>query len=260
MGWTSQRREKGTTNEEFFLSGFEEGTVFHACGTVNGTFYAAVEKPSMPGEVWAYVALTHWSPREYYNFTYKDMSEASGPCHNQAPEKVLKALTATDSDSAKEWREAVSMHHAQRKALRGLRDGDKITLSSALNFSNGATLSEFTIRRRAIRGGSTKVALSDGYQTYRLHNWQNMVLAVIRDGVSTPTPLAEFKPENTYVNEVSELAWSILYKKDPTSVAVREAMVERYGSADPSTVSVGARAEFREGRTWEALETFIQAA
>ena len=58
MGWTYMHRDKGASNRDFFQNDFDTGTKFHAHGPVNGIFYAAVETPRNPGEVWAFLPIT----------------------------------------------------------------------------------------------------------------------------------------------------------------------------------------------------------
>ena len=237
MGWTYLHRDKGTSDRDFFLKDFDAGTVFHAWGTVAGTFYAAVETPREPGKVWALVAMTNWAPKDYFNFGFKDMSEDSGPYHCQAPLSVLNALTPTDNNYALEWRDRVVHHHEQRKALRGLQAGDQVVLTTALRFTNGEERDTFTIQRKVIRGGRTRAVLTDGdYTPYRIPNWQDMTLAVIRDGERMDTPLVARQEENRYVSAVERLMG------DDES---RERALERY--KDRWGVGYLARMEFRRG-------------
>lgn len=241
MGWTYSHRDKGITNEEFFLKCFNEGTRFHAHGTVGGVFYAAIETPSNPGEVWGYIALTNWVPADHFNFGYKDMSESMGPYEYRAPLAVLNALTPTDNPTSLEWRERATQHHEQRKALRGMKEGDQIVLSSPLRFTDGSERDTFTVRRTPIRGGRTKVRLTDEWgHGYRVNNWQDMTEAIIRNGERIETPLALKREENRYVRAVDALQMS-------GSDEVREALKERYGGKGYSDLTWAARQEFRRG-------------
>lgn len=241
MGWTYTHRDKGTTNKEFFLKDFDHGTTFHAHGTVNGIFYAAVESPRRPGEVWALVALTNWVPSEHFNFGFKDMSEDMGPGVHRAPLSVLNALTPTDHPIALEWRERVAQHHAQRKAVRGLEDGDRVVLGTVLRFTDGSERDTFIVRRSLVRGGRTKVVLRDERgQAYRVSNWQDMTMAVIRDGERTETPLALRRKEHEYVQAVCTLQVG-------DSQEAQEALAARYGDVGYSDLEVAARQEFRRG-------------
>lgn len=258
MGWTSMHRPKGITNEEFFLAEYRKGDPnarIHACGTVGGVFYAAMETKAFPGEVWGLVVLTQWSPNDHYNFSFKEMGESAGPYFTDAPLNVLRALTPTDNERALGWRDAGFLYHEQRKALRGLRDGDKVTLGSALTFTSGAVLDTFTIRRLRNRGGkSTRVVLADadGYGYYRVKNWQDAVVSVERDGVETETPLGVRRPENEYVRAVRALA----YKPEH-----RDALKARYGIEDYSgDLEWRARLEWRAGRDLVDVEALTAAA
>ena len=251
MGWTSMHRDKGTSNKDFFQEDFDTGTKFHAYGTVNGVFYAAVETPRNPGEVWALVVLTKWVPNDYHNFVFKDMSEEMGPHEHRAPLSVLNALTPTDHPTALEWRERVSQHHEQRAALRGLKDGDQVVLSMPLRFTDGQERDTFTIRRQAIRGGRTKMVLTDGgFQRFSLPNWQDMTAAVLRDGEREETPLSLRREENQYVNCVEGLCMR-------ASAEDRAALAEHYGVVAKPGVLVElrhlARQEFRRGDRFDLV-------
>lgn len=240
MGWTYLHRDKGTLDKDFFLKDFDAGTVFHAWGTVAGTFYAAVETPREPGKVWALVAMTNWAPKDHYNFGFKDMSEDMGPYQSRAPLSVLNALTPTDHNYALEWRDRVTHHHEQRKALRGLQAGDQVVLATALRFTNGDERDTFTVRRQAVRGGRTKVVLTDGgYTPFRVPNWQDMTLAVIRGGERIDTPLAGHKAEDRYVSAVERLL------ADESNVKALERYGDRWGAGHQ------ARMEFRRGDLFE---------
>lgn len=259
MGSTSQHRPKGTSNAEFFLDLHEPGTVFHAHGTVDNVFYAAVERPSSPGEVTALIVQTWWSPTSFFNFTYKDMSESMGPVQTSAPEKVLAALTPTENLTALEWREEVRQRHAQRKAMRGLRDGDRVRLAYPLSFTDGAKIDTFTIRRdqcaQRTAGATrrTKVSLVHEWSTYRLPDWQDRVVEIIRDGESIATPLGQMQPENRYVAKVERLSWS----RDPQVAAL---LKERYNAGPYDPLAILARREFRAGEPWEGLDAALALA
>lgn len=244
MGSTSVHRDKGITNEEFFF-GRERNFTVHASGTVHGIFYAAVERQDDPGTVYGYVIKTQWAPRDHFNFTYKDMSETCGPCYYEAPQSVLDALTPTESATALAWRDECAAHQAQRAALRGLHDGDQVTMFYPTKFTNGDSLDTFTVTRRKVRGGSTKVVLASGGRTYNFPNWQDRVMAVTRDGVRTETPAALRKPESVYARAVEDLI-----REDSDAVQTRYG-VGRYAYGE---VEWAARQEFRRGECWDRVE------
>lgn len=254
MGWTTLHRDKGISNADFFFAGGQYATagkyVVHASGTVGTVFYAAVSRTDKPEEVLAFVALTSWSPNSYYNFGYKDMDETVMPFYFEAPEAVLDALTDTDNLTALEWRQRCRDHHAQRKGLRNLRDGDVVVLDKAVGFTDGSTQDHFTIRRHRTRGNGTRVVLTANGAAYRLPDWQDAAVAVVRDGVSTPTHYAEIADELAYAARVERLWWDANDRD-----AAREAMKTRYGVSHSSVTHL-ARAEFREGNVWPELESF----
>jgi hypothetical protein len=96
MGATSVHREPGMTDREFFEGELPEtltqrGEIL-ACASVGNVFYAAVRN-NEDGRVWALVVLMTRT-RDYWNFTYKEMSEREGPCRaSRCPAKVLDLLS-----------------------------------------------------------------------------------------------------------------------------------------------------------------------
>jgi hypothetical protein len=83
--------------------------------------YGAI-KDKRDGSVFCAVFLVGWS-RGVYNFSYKDMTEHSGPGCVDCPEKIFKLLTPLkDGDDpngwAKEWREKVQKFYESRKKIK----------------------------------------------------------------------------------------------------------------------------------------------
>ena len=188
MGWSSYHRDRGETNAEHFLEEMRPGTIFHATSTVGGVFYAAIERPSAPGVVTAYIAITQWIPKSHCNFSYTSMSEDSGPADTSAPASVLDALTPTTDPWALEWRAQCRLTIAQRAALHGLREGDQIVTGKTFRFASGASGDTFILRRQAIRGGKTRAVLTLKGRPLRFPNWQMRAVAVIREGERIDTP------------------------------------------------------------------------
>lgn len=94
MGWDFQHRERGTSNADFMAANLGEGYDMLASATVGGTFYAAVRRPD--GLVEAFVTLTKWVPRDYFNFGKKDMTEAWGPVETRCPDRILDLLSPVE--------------------------------------------------------------------------------------------------------------------------------------------------------------------
>jgi hypothetical protein len=100
-------------------------------------------------------------PREHYNFGYKDMDEASGPCGCEAPMSILaqcsalQPVTAETPEGSLTWatayRDRCAKLAAAKALKRGLKPGDKVTLAKPGQWA-GATLQNFTVERTRVRG------------------------------------------------------------------------------------------------------------
>lgn len=192
MGWTNLHRDKGLTNAEFFQRElFPSGNsiILPGSTTIGGTFYAAVKtvgpEHGTVGEVWALVVLTQWT-RDWFNFTYKEMSETMGPGDEQAPLSLLNKLTETDHEYALAWRSQCRAN-AERKAradsaLKGIEEGDQVILANRLRFTDGTDHDTFEVRlRRDGAGRRRKVLTADG-RAYRVPHWRRSVVAVVSNG------------------------------------------------------------------------------
>ena len=128
MGWTSYRAthyKKGTVDrkaecdnlfnsdmvtwdkESKVIGKFE---VLKSC-MVGSTYYAAIKRTTFATEtepeesaVHGLVCLTSVNMKDYFNFSYKDMSESMGPYQHNCPKGILDLLSPTDSEWANEWR------------------------------------------------------------------------------------------------------------------------------------------------------------
>lgn len=156
MGATSQHRDKGMSDREFFGNEFflgnhrrilECATMPAGGGEWQRVFYAAVENGEdaayEPGRVWALVVLMHWSRADYFNFTYKDMSETMGPGEDTCPAKILDLLSPTDSEWANQWRERCRTNAARREAARQVKHGDVVRFAQPITFANDCSASRF---------------------------------------------------------------------------------------------------------------------
>jgi hypothetical protein len=156
MGWTGMYRPKGLSNKEFF--GRElgiEGRILD-CATIGGVSYAAVDgAPKYPK--YALVILMHWSPRDYFNFRYKDMDESMGPCEHRCPTRILDLLDEPVSEYAKEWRERCR-EYAKRQGERIKLDTDRLVrFTNPVAFADGTTHKFFRVvnaRRNQFRATS----------------------------------------------------------------------------------------------------------
>lgn len=74
---------------------------------VGSTYYAAIRRTSYPdGEshVFGCVCLTSVDNSDWFNFSYKDMSEDMGPGESKCPVSILKLLDDTDNEYSLAWR------------------------------------------------------------------------------------------------------------------------------------------------------------
>ena len=125
MGWTSQHAnyyKNGTVDK------LEECRDLLTCSSEKGfwkpikmalvgsTVYAAVERVLPNGDRYVYgeVILTKTNMRDYYDFSYKDMDETSGPYKTECPIAILNLLTPTDNENAKKWREDCYEYHRNK--------------------------------------------------------------------------------------------------------------------------------------------------
>lgn len=139
MGWTSYRAThykwvgKGTKRsyvvdrkaecDAYFMEGLNQGYFDVLKSSMVGSVYYAAVKPlkkyggkdnngasisiDIPtDEQWVFgvVFLTSTDRKAYFNFSYKDMDETSGPCYYDCPKGILDLLTPTDNEWANNWR------------------------------------------------------------------------------------------------------------------------------------------------------------
>ena len=166
MGWTSYRAEhykrsgknrvvdRKAECDAYFMEGLNKGHFKVLKSTMVGsTYYAAVKSlkkaikdkqgnieyvylPENEQGVWAAIFLTSTDMKDYYNFSYKDMDETCGPCHNECPVSILKLLTKTESKYANDWRQACWDYHSKKK--NNLNDISKLRVGSKVKFvANG---------------------------------------------------------------------------------------------------------------------------
>ena len=124
MGWTSYHascyKKNGNIDRKAEV---EKSFNLDCCEVVKGTmvgstYYGAIRKltevangetiklPEDKQYVFGIVVLTSVNKDDYYNFSYKDMSEDMGPYYFDCPEGILNLLTETDNEHALKWRES----------------------------------------------------------------------------------------------------------------------------------------------------------
>ena len=158
MGWTSYPMHKPV--KEWFKEqwGYDKSDyeVLDSALVHRTKLYGAIRKKST-GEVFCAVFLIHWS-RDEYNFSYKDMTEHSGPGAIDCPEKIFKLLTPLNDENdpngfAKEWRAEVEKFHAKRKATRKLKNC-VVKMPEPLKFTSGSSYQYFLKEGKTITAGA----------------------------------------------------------------------------------------------------------
>jgi len=112
MGWTFHIKPKNTSIMQFFSDRWnrndEKGSFkVLACAVKARTAYLACEIIAEgKRDVFAYICLLNYAPKQVYNFGYKDMDEGMGPYDTKCPAAILDLLTPTTNEYALKWREA----------------------------------------------------------------------------------------------------------------------------------------------------------
>lgn len=145
MGWTSFSMREPV--KDWFKSSWDyensDYEVIDSALVNRTTLYGAIRKKST-GMIFCAVYLVQWS-KGYYNFSYKDMTEFSGPCEIDCPPKIFKLLTPLNDEQdpngwAREWRLKVARLLDNRKKLS---KGYVIKLPEPIAFSNGYSYQYF---------------------------------------------------------------------------------------------------------------------
>lgn len=142
MGWTSLHLNtdyRGKINKKAFLDNeFTAQTKAMKwevlkSSMVGSDYYSAVKKTDYEtGEsiVFGLVVITRVENECYENFSYKEMDETMHPYNYDCPITILRLLTDTDNQEAKDWREncyrVYEAKKQQRKLMKSFNNGDKI--------------------------------------------------------------------------------------------------------------------------------------
>ncbi len=135
MGWTSLPMHK-PVKEWFKNSWGNNYEVLDSALIKRKTLYGAI-KNIQTGDVFCAVFLIRWS-RDYYNFSYKDMTEFVGPIEVNCPKRIMKLLTPLNNENdpnnyARDWRKRVNDYWSMRKNLKN----NVIKLSEPALFKSG---------------------------------------------------------------------------------------------------------------------------
>lgn len=75
-----------------------------------------IDVPEDEREVFGVVFRTRVDHKNYFNFTYKEIYESSGPCEDHCPVGIINLLTPTDSEFANDWRNRCKAYAAKKKS------------------------------------------------------------------------------------------------------------------------------------------------
>lgn len=176
MGWTFTYKNPNMSVREFFEQQFNiNNPAKNIYGKIIGfsatwtTAYIAYEfVQNGERKVFAFVCLLRHVPKakDGYNFGYKDMDESMGPCEYKCPKTILKMLTPTEHEYAKEWRKRCWDRIEKRAKMPKVKKGDWIKFSKPITFIDGSCYDTL----RFDRGSRFETG---SYLTFRIRNWRD---------------------------------------------------------------------------------------
>ena len=174
MGWYYERKRPDQSVKDWFAESLSDKVELLDLSVVRmRTMYGAI-KNKESGQVYAIVYLLDMVPHGDCNIGYKPMDETMGPNESECPERILKLLTPTDSQFAKEWRERCWANINRRKTKPKVKDGSRIKFDEPLTFTNGAVLDEFTVHMIG-----KKIRFISGGGLYRITNWRDREFQIV---------------------------------------------------------------------------------
>ena len=150
MGWTEYRAthfKNGVIDRKAEIDSLWNGEKCKLLKSsmVGNVYYGAVKKIETE-EVFAVIFLTH--TRQNFWFSYKDMDETAGPFNYDCPVSILKLLTPTKYENAKEWRKKCYEYHNKRKENKTI---STLPIGSIIKFSSGTREIKLTKRAPAFQ-------------------------------------------------------------------------------------------------------------
>lgn len=159
MGWSythanNLAEEENIVRHEFTFVGENIACTVLDMAKVGNVYYQAVERLEKSGKRYVFcgVVLTaHNSADPRFNFGVKTMSEEEGPFYYDCPARILKMLSAPESENAKEWREIVCKTRIKKNSLalkirKAKIPGATVLFEKPLKFANGKEATTFIYR------------------------------------------------------------------------------------------------------------------
>ena len=154
MGWSSKKAinyyQNGLINrkQECDAYFYDEDNYEIVRSTMVGvTYYAAVRLLNYDQHpVVGFVISTKVDQSDYFNFSYKVISEDLGPAEIQCPDSILNELSETDSEYAIQWRNRCRKFNQKKEKLNTLRMGSQIIIN---RYGKRYILTKSVLRRRS---------------------------------------------------------------------------------------------------------------
>lgn len=193
MGWTSMPLNQPV--KEWFNEQWndQDREVLDVALVKRTQLYAAVRYkdhvPKYGGQVIAVTYLVHWS-RDYFNFSYKPMTEHVGPYGlDECPKRIMKLLTPLNDEIdpngyAAEWRERVNTYHENNDRLK--KKDTIVKFDEGIEFTNGMSFNYFKkVGNKVYAGNMQKNGVFSSYSQIRglnLLNWmKNKPFVFVQD-------------------------------------------------------------------------------
>jgi LAS superfamily LD-carboxypeptidase LdcB len=142
MGWTTTNKPYKMKIIDFIeqelFSNIEDKKkyeIIDRASSKKAVFFAVKNKQT--GKVSAEIILVNFKPKGgFYNISYKEMSENCGPYYPCMKKSLLKKLTETDSEYAKEWRKK-SYDEIEKKSKLKAKINDIVKVQGTYRLPNG---------------------------------------------------------------------------------------------------------------------------
>lgn len=184
MGWTSQFVSFDSKDSEeikkFFVNQWNVENFRCLDYSKKGNIiYMAVENIKN-NKIFAVVTRISFYNRELY---WKEMRESCGPVYVECPQRILKKLSPTDNEYAKNWREKCWEFH--KKKAKKYMHGDIIKFPNKIEFTNGFSGDTFILvkegRRFSFAPYRGEKNLNGVYGMYKITSWRKRNPEVIRN-------------------------------------------------------------------------------
>ncbi len=115
MGWSFSFKNTKAEEVQKIVSGFNKGYTTLDHRVVGNNLWVLLETPKHTRTIVLYL-LQAGSKKHGEGWGHKGLDENMGPCEVDCPLSLLNRTTAPEAGYAKDWREKVRQHHANRAA------------------------------------------------------------------------------------------------------------------------------------------------